>query len=295
MAVATNRYSTSNVEQPKRLICVHTSETGETSLANLLALIEKPGTAIVPGSNPPRTFGSCYHAFADASTEGYVQVLPGSAGPYANGGANKFTWSICIPGRAGQTRDEWLDSVSRRQIKGVARFIVDKGRDDGIPLVKLTPAQMVAGEKGYCGHIDVTNAWHQTNHWDPGPNFPWDVLAQDIAELTTPGDIMTPDRRILWDSRTFGDPIPAGNPIPLPIDGAGSHKACTLTVVVIQPETTGYLTFGEDIPDVPIPQAGVNAANTTTVPLRTIGTGRGVAFSCNTRAHIQISLLAWND
>jgi len=106
---------------------------------------------------------------------------------------------------------------------------------------------------------------------------------------------MTPDRRILWDSRTFGDPIPAGNPIPLPIGGAGTHKAVTLKVNVIAPETTGYLTFGEDIPDVNVTQAGITAGDTTVVPLKTIGTERGVTFSCNTRAHIQVVLLAWND
>lgn len=307
VTVHPSRYSTSNVEQPKRLVVVHTAESGESdaSLNALLAMIQTPGTNVVPGSNPPRYFGACYHAFADADTEGYIQVCDGSKGPYANGGANKFAWSICIPGRANQTREQWLDEQSRKQIKGVARFIVDRAIPDGIPLVKVNGAQMAAGAKGYCGHADVRDAWHQTDHYDPGPNFPWELLADEIAALTSPpppnGDVMTPDRRILWDSRDFGNPIKAGTPIPLPIDGAGTHKAVTLKVAVIQPAQTGYLTFGKDertgndIPDVNIVEAGVAASDTTVVPLSDVLGGKGVAFSCNADAHIQVTLLAFND
>ena len=145
-------------------------------------------------------------------------------------------------------------------------------------------------------HWQVVELPNSRQNYDPTKHHPLPVFP--LPGDTTPptdGDLMTPDRRILWDSRQFGGPIPAGNPIPLPIDGADTHKAVTLRVAVIAPAGTGYLTFGDDVADVNIVQAGQTAADTTVVPLKTIGTGKGVAFSCTTAAHIQISLLAFND
>lgn len=43
----------------------------------------------------------------------------------------------------------------------------------GIPIVKLSRADVAAGKKGFCGHLE-TQAWGYTDHVDPGPGFPWD-------------------------------------------------------------------------------------------------------------------------
>jgi len=42
-----------------------------------------------------------------------------------------------------------------------------------IPIRKVTATQLRGGAHGICGHKDVTDAWHETTHWDPGPHFPW--------------------------------------------------------------------------------------------------------------------------
>ena len=264
MTVHPSRYSTTAVQQPKRLIVVHTSESGDGSMQNLINIMATPGTQTVPGSNPPRLFGSAYHAVADGTTGDYVQLLPGSAGPYANGGANKFAWSICCPGRASQTRDEWLDPMSRGQIKAVAKFIVDKAKADGIPLERVSPPQMIDGAKGYCGHVDVTYTWHQSTHTDPGPNFPWDVLADDIRALTNPippipqppmedGMIpLNPPARV-YDSRQ-STPFAAGETREIPVSMGG--RAAALNITVTAPQAKGHVTVWTD-GDVP-PTSNVN-------------------------------------
>ena len=101
---------------------------------------------------------------------------------------------------------------------------------------------------------------------------------------------MIPDRRVLWDSRDFGGPIPAGNPIPLPIAGAATHTAATLKISVIQPAGDGYLTCGDGIADVNF-KAGITQSDATVVPL----VDGGIAFSLTQAAHVQVSLLAFND
>lgn len=44
----------------------------------------------------------------------------------------------------------------------------------GVPMARIGVGQLLAGAHGICGHIDVSQAWHQTDHTDPGPDFPWD-------------------------------------------------------------------------------------------------------------------------
>jgi hypothetical protein len=64
----------------------------------------------------------------------------------------------------------------------------------------LTVAQVKAGNvRGFIGHVDYTEATDDGTHWDPGPNFPWDVVisrARDIFSGTTDNqeDDMTPEQ-----------------------------------------------------------------------------------------------------
>jgi hypothetical protein len=190
LTVHTSRYSTTGVVARKLGVVVHDSESGDGSFQALLNVLQSPGLRPIEGTT--RTYGSAYHAITDG-LGGYLQVLPATAGPYAAPPTNKTWWHVCIPGFARQTTAEWDDDISRKHIKGVARFIVDKAAIDGYPLVRRTPVGLVARQHGYCGHIDVTNAWHQTDHTDPGPQFPWATLAAEIEALVqppTPGDDM---------------------------------------------------------------------------------------------------------
>lgn len=82
------------------------------------------------------------------------------------------------------TRAQWLDpavwpAVHRSAVR--CREVCDRY---GIPKVKLSPADLLAGKHGICGHVDVSNAWHQSTHWDPGPNFPWDKYMQEVNGST---------------------------------------------------------------------------------------------------------------
>jgi hypothetical protein len=75
-------------------------------------------------------------------------------------------------------------------MKLAARWVAIKCLKHKIPPRKLTVAQVKAGEKGICGHVDVSEAFGQSTHWDPGPYFPWtQFMSYVVAEynnLTTP-------------------------------------------------------------------------------------------------------------
>lgn len=185
MLLHKDRYSTTGVPTRKLGVVVHDSESGDGSAAVLIELLKRPGDRPLPGTNPVRYYGSGYAAVTDGNG-GYIEIADATAGPYHAPPLNKNWWSICMPGRASQTTEEWLDQLSYNHIRGVAKFIVDKSKIDGFPLEKLNSHGLLAGDRGYCGHADVSNAWGQTDHTDPGRNFPWHVLAAEIAKLTAP-------------------------------------------------------------------------------------------------------------
>jgi hypothetical protein len=79
-------------------------------------------------------------------------------------------------GYAKQTRDEWLDDYGQKMLQLVARLIAFEARKWSIPLVWLTPDDLIAGARGLCTHADMTAAFHESDHTDPGPNYPKDVV-----------------------------------------------------------------------------------------------------------------------
>lgn len=111
--------------------------------------------------------------------------------PWAAGSpANERGLHLCFLGYARQSRADWLSRPA--QLAAGARVIRDWSNRYNIPLVKLTGAQMRAGQRGVGGHNDTVDAWHSTDHTDPGPGFPWDVVL-DMAR-TNEEDDMTPEQ-----------------------------------------------------------------------------------------------------
>lgn len=198
----------------KTLIVVHDSEGSDGSYAVLRRLVTLPGDRLVDPKKPngPK-YGSAYHAITrnDAGAT-FDQVLPATAAPNAGPPVNATAWHICMPGYARQTEAEWLDAASRSGIRAVAKFIVEKCRLDGIPLVRRSVAELKAGLGGYCGHGDVSLAWGKSTHTDPSPTFPWYVLEADIRALAAPAPA-----------------VPA--PLPLPLPPSMSTEDAMLIIV----------------------------------------------------------------
>jgi N-acetyl-anhydromuramyl-L-alanine amidase AmpD len=98
--------------------------------------------------------------------------------------ANRYGIGIEHTGYARQTAAEWDDDASRAILERSAILVADICHRHGIPAVKLSSADLLAGKRGICGHFDTTEAWHKSSHVDPGPNFPWaQYLAAVSAEL----------------------------------------------------------------------------------------------------------------
>lgn len=184
-----DRYSRTGVVLRKNRVVIHTAESSEGSRVEdvLVSFMGAVGNLTIPGSNPPRVFGAAYTAIPDSKNGTYREAYDAARlGVYAQGGANKDSWSFCIPGRASQTRAEWLDGYSRDCIRIAAQYTVDKCRLDDIPLERVSWREVQAGKRGYCDHYTISQAFQKSDHTDVGPNFPWDVFAADIQAIVNP-------------------------------------------------------------------------------------------------------------
>lgn len=151
-----------------------------------------------------RTDGTSTHYFHDSNST--IQcVLTADMAHTARGQGNRrgIHHELCT--RAGKAKwlDEYHDAMLRRAAKQVARDC----RKWGIPARKLSVRQVSNGDKGICGHYDITLAFGQSTHTDPGVNFPWDrFIAMVKAELAPPptkeeDDMATPEEiaKAVWE------------------------------------------------------------------------------------------------
>lgn len=168
----------------KRGVIWHVNVGPDNSAGSLLHLLG------LPGDRPNGTggvYGSGYHCVTLNDPKAtYVEVADATMAPFAAPPVNDSFLHLCIPGQAEQTRAQWLDPASFSGIRAGAKYSVVQSRLHGFPLAKLSPAQLAAGQGGLAGHVDVRDAWGKTNHWDPGPGFPWDVVLAEIRKITHP-------------------------------------------------------------------------------------------------------------
>lgn len=91
---------------------------------------------------------------------------------YGAGGANLNGIHIEHAGFAGQSKEEWLDPYGVAMLKLSAQLTAELCRTYGIPMKYVDWQGLRNGERGITTHWDVTLAFKQDDHTDPGLNFP---------------------------------------------------------------------------------------------------------------------------
>lgn len=104
----------------------------------------------------------------------------------ANGNASGY--GVEIVGKAGQTGVQWTDRYSLEALHNAARWVADHPALQHIPRRWLTDDQLRRGELGHITHVQVSRVLGGTNHSDPGPNFPYDLV---MAYLNEDDDMFT--------------------------------------------------------------------------------------------------------
>jgi N-acetyl-anhydromuramyl-L-alanine amidase AmpD len=87
-------------------------------------------------------------------------------------GGNTTSIGVELAGFARQTPREWDDAYSRRVLTRASTLVADICRRHRIPVRWLAADDLVAGRRGVTGHVDVSEAYGKSDHWDPGAGFP---------------------------------------------------------------------------------------------------------------------------
>lgn len=87
---------------------------------------------------------------------------------------NPLSENIEQCGWARWSRAEWLARPAL--LDATARWLGERSQARGIPLVRLSAADIRARRPGVLGHGDYSAATRDGTHTDPGPNYPWDVV-----------------------------------------------------------------------------------------------------------------------
>lgn len=146
------------------LLVVHTMEAHE-----------REGTAenvaaYFAGANAPQASA---HYCIDSDSE--VQCVRDEDVAWHASEVNGKSIGLEHAGFAKQTPEDWADTFSTMMLLRSAKLAAALCLKYDIPVCRLTPEQVKAGRRGFCGHIDVNVAYGRPNgHWDPGPHFPWD-------------------------------------------------------------------------------------------------------------------------
>ncbi len=105
-----------------------------------------------------------------------VRCVRDSDSAWAMPPVNGTSLNIELAGYARQTREQWADAYSQAMLGNAAVCVAEWSLKFGIPVRRLGSVQIANRNKGLVGHNDINNVFHQSDHWDPGPNFPWSTF-----------------------------------------------------------------------------------------------------------------------
>lgn len=137
------------------------------------------GTVTPCGNGWARRVADDFHTTTRDASAHYV-IDPGeivqcltesTVGYHAPPNTGSLGFELCDPQTGSSAR--WRDADHEAMLRRAAALVRARAKHWGVPLVKLTAADLKAGRRGICGHADVSAAFHLTDHTDPGSGFPW--------------------------------------------------------------------------------------------------------------------------
>lgn len=135
-----------------------------------------------------RTDGTSTHYFHDSdSTVQCVRTNDRAHTARTQGNRRGIHHELCT--RAGKA--DWSDAYHQAMLRRAAKQAARDAEKWDIPVRHLTVAQVAAGLKGFCGHVDITYAFPQDNgtHTDPGGAFPWSTFLDMVRDELRGDDV----------------------------------------------------------------------------------------------------------
>lgn len=101
-------------------------------------------------------------------------------------GGNTNSIGVELAGMAGQGKRDWADAYSQAVLDRAAELVADIAERHDVPVRKLSATALQERQRGIAGHADVSEAWGKSDHWDPGPGFPWVAFLARVRTMREP-------------------------------------------------------------------------------------------------------------
>lgn len=126
-----------------------------------------------------RTDGTSSHLYVDGAEVIQSLELEARAGHAGSRTGNYNAVAVEVTGLNSWSRAKWLDSIAWNKLGRALAFVCRKYgievRHASVPEMKSNPTV-----RAFYSHDDMRLAWGGTDHTDPGPNFPWDMLLESV-------------------------------------------------------------------------------------------------------------------
>lgn len=186
---------------PYRFVQARNYTKGRTSTIRLIVIhtMEAPiGTKtaenVASWFNGPAAPKASAHYCVDVDS--IVQCVQDTDVAWHAPGANAQGIGIELAGKAGMAADDWAKPDAQAVLHNAAVLCAELCAKYSIPLVHLGPADVtIIGASGLTGHVDVSKGFGKSDHWDPGPGFPWTDFLQMVKAALEPETV--PDVSLL--------------------------------------------------------------------------------------------------
>ena len=143
---------------------------------------------------------------------------------------------LCDPQSGVSSR--WLDRDHTAMLQHAAGLVADLCHRHNIPARKLTATDVRNGLTGICGHADVSAAFRQSDHTDPGAGFPWPLF------ITMVQAALRPPAHAVAKPTTKPAAVPA-NTHGLLVQFTGDPKVYELTCPPTGPSSLSWVTWAQ--------------------------------------------------
>jgi len=156
-----------------RLICLHSAEIAE--VANAAEALQQWAA----GKGHP--IHASWHFAVDCDSVSQSVNLDNVA--WHAGPINGYSIGIEQAGKAAQTREQWLDDYSRKELELVSKMVAMLCGIYKLPIEHISDPSL-PNVRGVTTHYDVTHSWKvKGGHTDPGPNYPIDMVLARAREI----------------------------------------------------------------------------------------------------------------
>lgn len=156
---------------------------------------QRGGAQATAGYFQSPSSGGSAHLVADPGE--IVRCLPDDTVAW-HAPPNQYSLGIELTDPVAGDPTRWQDQDHQAMLGLAAQAVAAWCNQYQIPIVKLSSQDLLDGKHGICGHVDVSNAWHYSDHWDPGPDFPWVQFIGLVRQAANPQpkveDDMTPEQ-----------------------------------------------------------------------------------------------------